>query len=278
MTDTSPFRDQVAIVTGGGTGLGLRVSKGLLRQGAKAVVVVSRNPDHHQEIKAFAESPENLGGGVVETIALDVREPDAMHESFREVSKRHGGLDVLIANAAGNFVVPSLRMRAKAWRAVIDIALSGVFYSCQAAGRIMAKSGSGGSIVTIGATYAWTGMPGVVHSAAAKAGVLAMTRTLAVEWAPKKIRVNCVAPGPFDSDGAEKNLWPDEATKETIRKTIPGGRFADVEEVARHVLYLASPHAASISGECLVVDGGQWLGKPWHAEVLDPTLPGGEGP
>lgn len=261
MLDDRLFADRVAIVTGGGTGLGLEVSKGLLRCGARAVVVMSRNPDHHREIAAFGATT----GGTVETRALDVREPDRVHEAFAEVAERYGRLDIVIANAAGNFVVPSLRMRSKAWRAVIDIALSGAFFTCQAAGRQMEQRG-GGSIVTIGATYAWTGMPGVVHSAAAKAGVLAITRSLAVEWAPLGIRVNCVAPGPFHSHGAEQNLWPDEASRQNLLRSMPNGRFLDVEEVARHVLYLASPLAAGVNGECFVVDGGQSLGRPWHAK------------
>ncbi len=250
------FDGKVCLVTGGGTGLGLEVSKRLLRHGAKAVVVASRSVEHHEEILAAGKEV----GGVVDSVPLDVREPDRVDETFRAAAERHGGLDVLIANAAGNFVAPSMRLKPKAWRAVIDIALSGAFYTCQSAGRLM-KEGGGGSIVTIGTTYAWTGMPGVVHSAAAKAGVLAMTRTLAVEWAPMNIRVNNVAPGPFHSDGAQKNLWPDDEFRRRIEAAIPLRRFARVEEVADAVLYLASDAAGYVTGECLVIDGGGWLGK-----------------
>jgi NAD(P)-dependent dehydrogenase (short-subunit alcohol dehydrogenase family) len=221
-----------------------------------AVVVASRSIEHHEAIRAAAEEFD----GVVDSVALDVREPDRVEEVFRAAAERHGGLDVMVANAAGNFAVPSMRLKPKGWRAVIDIALSGAFYSCQSAGRIMKENG-GGSIVTIGTTYSWTGMPGVVHSAAAKAGVLAMTRTLAVEWAPLNIRVNNVAPGPFHSDGAAANLWPDEEVKKRIERAIPLKRFAAVEEVADAVLYLASDGAAYVTGECLVIDGGAWLGK-----------------
>jgi len=250
------FKDKVALVTGGGTGLGLEISRGLLRHGAKAVVVASRSTEHHERIREEAAAFD----GAVESIALDVREPDRVDEAFRGVAERHGSLDVMVANAAGNFVVPSMRLKSKGWKAVIDIALSGSFYSCQSAGRIMKKQG-GGSIVTIGTTYAWTGMPGVVHSAAAKAGVLAMTRTLAVEWAPLNIRVNNVAPGPFHSDGAEQNLWPDPEIKKRIEDAVPLKRFATTEEVTDAVLYLASDAASYVTGECVVVDGGAWLGQ-----------------
>lgn len=247
------FENQVAVVTGGGTGLGLEISRGLLRRGAR-VVVMSRDAEHHRSIL-------EEGGERVASVALDVREPDRVHEAFAAVLERHGRLDVAILCAAGNFLAPSLRLRAAAWRAVIDISLSGVFYCCQAAGRAMKKSGQGGSIVTIGATYAWTGMPGVVHSAAAKAGVLALTRSLAVEWADLGVRVNCVAPGAFHSEGAAQNLWPSEDARRAIEQAVPLRRFARVEEVAEAVLFLASPAASYITGECLVVDGGNWLGK-----------------
>lgn len=255
------FEGQVAFVTGGGTGLGFEVSRQLLELGASVVAVASRSQDHHARI---LDEAKRIGRGRVESIQLDVREPDRVDDAVRAVAERHGGLDVMINNAAGNFIVPSMRLKSKAWRAVIDIALSGTFYGCQSAGRVMARSGKGGAIVNIAATYAWTGMPGVVHSAAAKAGVVAVTRTLAVEWASSKIRVNAVAPGPFHSDGAAQNLWPDDAARDALLRTIPTGAFADVAEVAESVVYLASRAAPSITGEVVVIDGGQWLGKGLH--------------
>jgi NAD(P)-dependent dehydrogenase (short-subunit alcohol dehydrogenase family) len=171
------------------------------------------------------------------------------------------GLDLLVNNAAGNFVRPALRLPPRAWQSVIDIALSGVFYCAQAAARVMGESGRGGAIANVVAPYAWSGCPGVVHSAAAKAGVLALTYTLAVEWAPLSIRVNAVAPGPFASEGADARLWPSAEMENRVREQIPAGRFGRAREVADAVLYLLSPAAVYVTGACLTIDGGWWLGK-----------------
>jgi NAD(P)-dependent dehydrogenase (short-subunit alcohol dehydrogenase family) len=124
----------------------------------------------------------------------------------------------------------------------------------------MIRRCEGGRMLNVVATYAWTGMPGVAHSASAKAGVWALTKTLAAEWARFGIRVNSIAPGPFQSDGARANLWPDAETEDRIRAKIPAGRFATREEVARHSLYLLTPGADYVTGDCLVVDGGLSLG------------------
>jgi NAD(P)-dependent dehydrogenase (short-subunit alcohol dehydrogenase family) len=176
------------------------------------------------------------------------------------VVERHGRVDLLVNNAAGNFVCPAERLSANAWRAVLGIVLDGTFFCSQAFGRAMIRQGAG-RILNVVATYAWTGMPGVVHSASAKAGVLAMTRTLAVEWARHGIRVNAIAPGPFQSDGARENLWPDPEVERAIRERIPLRRFATREEVGAHCLYLLSDACAYLTGECLVVDGGASLGQ-----------------
>src|SRR5262249_43934504 len=171
-----------------------------------------------------------------------------------------GAVDVLVNNAAGNFLCPSKNLSPGGWKVVIDIALNGVFYCTSAVGRHMIERGRG-HIVNVVAAYAWTGGPGTAHSAAAKAGVVAMTRTLAVEWAPHGLRVNAVCPGVFASEGARMRLWPTPEAEETLRKNVPVQRFGRVEEIADAITYLASPYADYINGEVLVLDGGNHLGR-----------------
>lgn len=263
----SEFRDQVAVVTGGGTGLGLEISRGLARCGAK-VVVLSRNAAHHTEL--LAEAAQR--GWKVEARALDVREPANVARMASELAEAHGRIDVLVNNAAGNFVCPTERLSANAWRAVLGIVLDGTFFCSRDFGRLMLKQGRG-QILNVVATYAWTGMPGVAHSAAAKAGVLALSRTLAAEWAPRGVRVHAIAPGPFESAGSAANLWPTEEARAAMQAKIPLGRFAPAEEIARHCLYQLSSLSSWVTGECLVVDGGMTLPPP----MWTPAERGGRG-
>jgi len=255
------FAGSTVAVTGGGTGLGLEISRALAALGA-TVCVASRSAEHHRAL--LDEAKER--GWTVESATIDVRESSTIRAWADDLVERHGRVDALVNNAAGNFVWPAERMSDKAWRAVIGIALDGAFYCAREFGKRMIADGGGGQILNVLATYAWTGMPGVVHSAAAKAGMLAVTRTLAVEWAKHGVRVNAIAPGPFESDGAERNLWPDDAVREHIVKNIPLGRFASASEVAGQAAYLLSPACAYITGECLVMDGGAWLGKGFWPE------------
>ncbi|MCP3914863.1 MAG: SDR family oxidoreductase [bacterium] len=254
------FAGEVVLVTGGGTGLGLEISRGLCALGAN-VVIASRNAEHHTAL--LDEARER--GWSAEARSLDVREPDRVRETVEAIVERHGRIHHLVNNAAGNFVCPAERLSANAWRAVLGIVLDGTFYCSKFVGRNMIEN-TGGSMLNVIATYAWTGMPGVVHSASAKAGVLAMTKTLAAEWAPHGIRVNAVAPGPFPSDGAKENLWPEGEVEARIRAKVPLGRFATREEVAAHCIYLLSPASAYVTGEVLTVDGGLTLasGRLWE--------------
>jgi len=256
------FAGQVAVVTGGGTGLGLEISRGLARQGAR-VVIASRSSENHAELLAEAERE----GWDVRARTVDLREAPAVRDLADGLIEELGRVDILVNNAAGNFVCPAERLSTNAWRAVLGIVLDGTFYASKSFGRHMICQGKG-SILNVVATYAWTGMPGVVHSASAKAGVLAMTRTLAAEWAPHGIRVNAIAPGPFQSDGAKKNLWPSDEIETRIRQQIPLQRFAQRDEVAAQCLHLLAPISEYITGECMVIDGGLTLasGRMWQPE------------
>lgn len=249
------FSGQIAVVTGGGTGLGLQISRGLAELGA-TVVIASRSAEHHHALLDEARERDWR----VHARVLDVREPKLVREAAQAIVAEHGRVDILVNNAAGNFVCPAERLSANAWRAVLGIVLDGTFYCSQSFGKAMIARGSG-QMLNIVATYAWTGMPGVVHSASAKAGVLALTKSLAAEWARFGIRCNAIAPGPFQSRGAQQNLWPDADAERKLREKIPLGRFATADEVAAHCLYLLSPASAYLTGECLVVDGGATLGN-----------------
>ncbi|MBK7643557.1 MAG: SDR family oxidoreductase [Planctomycetes bacterium] len=250
------FENEVAVVTGGGTGLGLEISRGLASLGA-SVVIASRTAEHHSALLDEARAR----GWKCEARVLDVRDTAAVRACADAIAAQHGKVDILVNNAAGNFVCPTERLSSNAWRAVLGIVLDGTFYCSQHFGRHMLKQ-KRGQMLNVVATYAWTGMPGVAHSASAKAGVLALTKTLAAEWARHGIRANAIAPGPFQSQGAQRNLWPNAEVEREIRERIPLQRFATAEEVAAQCLHLLSPASAYITGECLVVDGGATLGNP----------------
>jgi enoyl-[acyl-carrier-protein] reductase (NADH) len=179
----------------------------------------------------------------------------------QRVVRHFGRIDVLINNAAGNFVCRAEDLSPNGWNAVIGIVLNGSFFCSRAVGRQMIERGQGGSIVSILANYVWTGSPGTIHSAAAKAGVLSMTQTLAAEWARYGIRVNAVAPGPIESPGAAKQLWNSEDAVRRITEMVPLKRWGQPSEVADAVAFLVSPLASYITGDTLTIDGGARLGR-----------------
>nr|PZN37859.1 MAG: 2,4-dienoyl-CoA reductase [Bacillota bacterium] len=251
------FAGQVALITGGGTGLGRAMALELARLGAR-VVVASRKQENLERVVWEIEA----AGGEALAVPMDVRNPEDVDRTVRAALERFGRIDHLVNNAAGNFVVPAEELSINGWNAVVGIVLNGTFYMTRAVGRHWIHTGQRGNILNIVATYAWTGGPGVVHSAAAKAGVVALTRTLAVEWARYGIRVNALAPGVVDGTGAAAQLWPEEATRQRLLGEVPTGRFGTPEEVARVAAFLLSPYAEYITGEVLVQDGGLSLGKP----------------
>lgn len=249
---------KTAIITGGGTGLGLAMATQFATLGAN-VVLASRSEEHLSAGAATVAAAAPSAG--VLTVQMDVRKPEDVDRMVSESVARFGQIDILINNAAGNFICKAEDLSPNGWNSVINIVLNGSFYCSRAVGRHMIATGQGGSIVSIVATYAWTGSAGTVHSAAAKAGVMAMTQTLAVEWARHKIRVNAVAPGPIESPGAAKQLWASESQVERITEMVPLKRWGKPEEIANAVTFLVSPQSGYITGDVMVVDGGTWIGR-----------------
>ncbi len=192
--------------------------------------------------------------------ACDIRDPDAVARLFDAA----GELDGLVNNAAGNFVCPSLELSPNGFRAVVESSLHGSFFCSQALARQAIARGGGAAILNIVATYAWTGAPGVVHSAAAKAGLVALTKTLAREWGPHGVRVNALAPGFVATESARANILSDPLAEERMRSLIPLDRFAEGDEIAAAAAWLLSDEASYCTGAVLTVDGGRSLGVAMH--------------
>jgi len=263
-----PAGRPVALVTGGGTGIGLAVARGLARDGFD-LVIASRSSRH---LSAGARVLRPLVREL-RTVPTDVRRPEEVERLFESVRSELGRLDVLVNNAAGNFVSPAERISPNGWRAVTQIVLDGTFFCSRAAFPLLRRSPRA-SIVNVVAAYAWTAGPGTAHSAAAKAGVLALTRTLAVEWARDGIRVNAVSPGPIRTSGTDRQLWTSLARRSRVLEGVPLKRFGTVEEVAAAVRFLVGPDARYITGATLTVDGGQWL-EGGGLRLLDASGRGG---
>lgn len=247
------YDGSVVVVTGGGTGLGKAIAIEFGRLGA-SVVILSRSAEHRA---AGVAAVEALGAHAWAT-ACDIRDPDAIAAAFDGAEAEFGPIDVLVNNAAGNFPVPAEDMSPNAWRTVVDIVLNGTFFCSRELARRLIPASRQGSIVNVGASYAWTGGPGFAHSAAAKAGVKNMVETLAVEWAPYGIRVNGLVPGlmPHEDETADIAAVPGKHVGEDDR--VPAGRVGFPRELAWAATYLCSPYATYITGHSLVVDGGNW--------------------
>jgi NAD(P)-dependent dehydrogenase (short-subunit alcohol dehydrogenase family) len=257
MFEANLLKDQVAVITGGGTGIGLAIARRLGGLGAR-IAIASRNAEHlEQGSNALREA-----GIDALAVQLDVRHPEQVDEMVLRTVKHFGSLDVLVNNAAGNFICRAEDLSPNGWNAVVGIVLNGSFYCSRAVGQYMIARKRGGSIVSILANYVWTGSPGTIHSAAAKAGVMSMTQTLAVEWAPYGIRVNAVAPGPIEaSPGAAKQLWNSPDAVDRVTAMIPGRTWGTPDQVADAVAFLVAPQTSFISGEILTIDGASWINR-----------------
>jgi NAD(P)-dependent dehydrogenase (short-subunit alcohol dehydrogenase family) len=271
MLKDDAMKGKTIVITGGGTGLGRSMGKYFLELGAN-LVIASRKKEILD--KAAAELEAETGGKVL-AVACDARNYLEVENVLKEAISTFGGVDGLLNNAAGNFISPTERLSHKAFDVVVDIVLRGSYNFTLAFGKYWIAEKRKGTILNIVTTYAWTGSGYVVPSACAKAGVLALTRSLAVEWAKYGIRSNAIAPGPFPTEGAWSRLFPAEAMgKELAEKfdpanKIPLKRVGEHQELANLAAYLMSDYSAYINGEVVVIDGGEWLQGAGEFSQLD---------
>ncbi len=247
------FADQTVFVTGAGTGLGKAIASEFARLGAN-IVIASRKSEH---LEAGAAAIGEIGAEV-HTVTCDIREPDQIAAAFDSAEAAFGMPSVLVNNAAANFPVPAEDMSPNAWRTVVDITLNGTFFCAREFGRRHLEAGSAASIINVGASYAWTGGPGFAHSAAAKAGVKNLTESLAVEWGPSGIQVNCLVPGLFPHEDMTADIQANLAGTSDKDVCQPAMRVGHRQELGWAATFLASPYGRFISGHTLVVDGANW--------------------
>ena len=260
------LQDKVIVVTGGGSGLGKSMTKYFMELGA-AVAITSRDLE---KLQNTARELEQETGGKCLAVQCDVRHYEEVENMLQEVLKAYGKVDVLLNNAAGNFISPTERLSANAFDTIIDIVLKGSKNCTLAFGKHWIDSKLKGTVLNIVTTYAWTGSAYVVPSATAKAGVLAMTRSLAVEWAKYGIRSNAIAPGPFPTKGAWDRLLPgDLKEKFDLAKKVPLKRVGDHQELANLAAYLVSDFSGYVNGEVITIDGGEWLKGAGQFNILE---------
>ncbi len=266
MLKEDALNDKVIVITGGGTGLGKSMAKYFLEIGAK-VVIASRKQD---VLGNTAKELSEITGGEIFSVVCDVRKYDQIENLLSKSIEKFGKVNVLVNNAAGNFITPTERLSHGAFDIITDIVLKGTYYNTLAFGKYWIKEKMNATVLNIVTTYAWTGSAFVVPSASAKAGVLALTRSLAVEWAKYGIRFNAIAPGPFPTKGAWDRLFPEELKdKLDIKKKIPLNRVGEHQELANLAAYLVSDYSAFMNGEVVTIDGGEWLKGAGEFNMLE---------
>jgi NAD(P)-dependent dehydrogenase (short-subunit alcohol dehydrogenase family) len=262
------LKGQTIIITGGGTGLGKSMGKYMLELGAN-LVITSRKME---VLEKTAHELESQTGGKVIPLACDIRKYEEIENVIKAAENHFGQVHGILNNAAGNFISPTERLSHRAFDIIVDIVLKGTYYMTLAAGKNWINKKQSGNFLNIVTTYAWTGSGYVVPSACSKAGVLALTRSLAVEWAKYKIRSNAIAPGPFPTEGAWSRLLPGDLVKKfDPAERIPLKRVGEHQELANLAAYLMSDFSAYINGEVITIDGGEWLrngGEFSHLEMI----------
>lgn len=266
------LKGQTIIITGGGTGLGKSMGKYMLELGAN-LVITSRKKDI---LEKTAHELEVQTGGKVIPVTCDIRKYEEIENVIKATEDHFGQIHGVLNNAAGNFISPTERLSHRAFDIIVDIVLKGTYYMTLAIGKNWIARKQPGTFLNIVTTYAWTGSGYVVPSACSKAGVLALTRSLAVEWAKYKIRSNAIAPGPFPTEGAWSRLLPGDLVKKfDPAERIPLKRVGEHQELANLAAYLMSDYSSYINGEVITIDGGEWLrngGEFSHLEMISEEM------
>lgn len=268
MLQPGSLKNKTIVITGGGTGLGRSMGKYFLELGAN-LVITSRKKEVIE--KTAAELSKETGGKVL-AIPCDVRKYEEVENVIRQSETEFGAITGVVNNAAGNFISPTERLSHRAFDIIVDIVLKGTYYTTLAAGKNWIEKKQPGTFLNIVTTYAWTGSGYVVPSACGKAGVLALTRSLAVEWAKFNIRSNAIAPGPFPTEGAWSRLLPGELARQfDPSKRVPLKRVGEHQELANLAAYMMSDFSSFVNGEVITIDGGEWLrngGEFSHLEAI----------